>query len=160
MRFTLIKDIRQDKSIKPMLGGVVLFILLYLIADIFVKHSTLGLSLSSVSLTLFGSEEEFIDPMPRGVFLELIHTEIFMQMMLLLTLSAIFNRLRAKKSATLVLTNITLMSALLSLIALGSVYFLSPALLSAYIALFFLWHLGAAVMSISSLWELYFAKSV
>ena len=105
MRFTLIKDIKRDNSMKPILNGLLLFTLLYLVSDIFVTYHSFGLFAEQLRTTLFGNEEEFIDPMSQALFLEYIHTQIFFMMMLLLTLSAVFARLCSKKRYMLLFIN-------------------------------------------------------
>ena len=135
------------------LTGFLTFILLYILSDILVKYSSFGLFGDKINLTLFGSEEEYIDPMSKASFLEFWHTEIFFIMMILLTLGAVFIRL-AKNSRVLV-TNILMISAIASLVALGLSYFISPFFVNIYVATFFLWHLTALYMILYSLWRLY-----
>ncbi|MDF1879641.1 hypothetical protein JHD46_08330, partial [Sulfurimonas sp. SAG-AH-194-C20] len=76
MRFTLIKDLKQDKAMKPLLNGLLIFMLLYFIADFFVLNDTLGLLNEDIRMTLFGNADEFIDPMDKSVFLEYLHGQI------------------------------------------------------------------------------------
>ena len=153
MRFTLINNIKQDSAMRLILTGFLVFILIYLISDITVKYSSFGLFSDKINITLFGSEEEYIDPITKASFLEFWHTEIFFIMMILLTLSAVFIRL-AKKSRILV-TNTVMISAIISLIALALSYFISPFFVAVYIAAYFLWHITALYMILYSLWKLY-----
>jgi len=155
LRFTLIKDLKKDRMMKPILGGLLLFILLYIVADIFVKQQTIGLFSAEVALTLFGNTEEYLDPISKAVFLETLHGEVFFLMMILLTLSAVFVRLRAQKRFSLALLNITMSSALLALLSLAFAYFFSQSFINLYVLTFFLWHIGAFLMTILSLWSLY-----
>jgi len=140
---------------KPILSGLLIFMFLYIVADIFVKQQTIGLSSSEVSLTLFGNTEEFLDPISKAVFLETLHAEVFFLMMILLMLSAVFIRLRAKKRFSITLLNITMTSALLALLSLALAYFFSASFINLYVVTFFLWHCGALLMSALSLWSLY-----
>ena len=160
MRFTLIKDIRQDNSMKPILNGLLIFTLIYLLADIFVTYSSLGLFEEAIKTTLFGDEEEFLDPMSKSIFLEYIHAQIFFMMMLLLTLSAVYARVSNKKTHSILLINIVMISGLLTLISLGVSYFIKAQLIQLYIASFFTWHTTAFYMSSYSLWALNFEKSI
>jgi len=152
VRFTLINNIKQDSAMRLILSALLIFISMYLISDIFVKYSSFGITGSAVKLTLFGSEAEYIDPISKASFLEFWHTEIFFIMMLLLTLSAVFVRL-VKKS--ILVLNIVMISAIISIIALALSYFMSPLFISIYIATFFLWHASALYMTLYSLWRLY-----
>lgn len=153
MRFTLIKDLKKDTTMKPILVGLLLFTLLYLISDIFVKESSFGISIDTVNTSLFGNEEEFIDPLSKSSFLEFWHMQIFFMMMILLTLSAVFVRLVSK--AKLLLLNLLMISALLSLVSLFGAFFLSGAFVQIYVVTFFAWHIFAIYMILASLWSLY-----
>ncbi|ADN09084.1 hypothetical protein [Sulfurimonas autotrophica] len=158
MRFTLIKNVKQDKGMKPLLNGLLIFIMLYLIFDIFVKNHTLGLSIHTVSTTLFGNADEFLDPMNKSVFLEFIHIQIFFLMMLLLTLSAVFIRLLYKKQNTILIMNLLMVFGILCPIALTAAYFYSAEFIGIYLVCFFSWHVIAFYMALKSLWELNFAE--
>jgi hypothetical protein len=140
---------------RPILSGLLLFMLLYIVADIVVKQQTIGLSSDAVALTLYGNAEEFLDPITESVFLESLHAEVFFLMMILLTLSAVFVRLRSQKRFSLLLLNITMSSALLALITLALSYFFSAIFINFYVATFFLWHIGSLLMILLSLWSLY-----
>ncbi len=158
MRFTLIKNVKEDKAMKPLLNGLLLFILLYILFDIFVKSHTMGLSVSTVTTTLFGNADEFLDPMNESVFLEFVHMQIFFLMMILLTLSAVYARLLHKKSKTVLMLNILLFTALLTPLSLVAAYFYSAEFIGIYLFTFFSWHIVAFYMATASLWELNCAK--
>ncbi|MDQ7046016.1 MAG: hypothetical protein Q9M32_08905 [Sulfurimonas sp.] len=160
MRFTLIKDLKQDALMKPILSGLLIFTLLYLLADVFVKQYTLGLFYDEIFLNLFGNEEEFLDPMLKSSFLEFWHIEIFFIMMLLLTLSAVFIRLYSNTSFNLLVLNTMLLSALLCIISIALSFFASEVFIHIYIISFFIWHILALYMSIYSLWNLHYDPSL
>ncbi len=143
---------------KPLLNGLLLFILLYLLVDIFVKSQTLGISTSAIFTSLFGNADEFIDPMNKSVFLESLHMQIFFLMMVLLTLCAIFIRLLQQKKNIVLTMNLVMFFGLLTPVSLGIAYFYLPSFVPVYLACFFLWHLIALYMTLSSVWELNHAK--
>lgn len=145
---------------KPLLNGLLLFMLIYFVADIFVSHTTLGLFTQELRTTLFGNDDEFVDPMSNSSFLEYIHGQIFFMMMILLTLSAVYARLCEKKHYSLVFINLLMLSALLTLLSLTLTYFFIPSLLALYVLSYFVWHITAFVMALHSLWNLNFAKSI
>ncbi|MFT7004749.1 MAG: hypothetical protein ACJAWW_002114 [Sulfurimonas sp.] len=157
MKFTLIKDIKKDKAMSLILTGFLSFILLYIISDIIVKYFGFGISVDALKSTLFGNEDEFIDPLTKASFLEFWHIEIFFMMMILLTLSAVFIRL-ANKSRVLV-TNILMISSITSLITIALTYFVSDMFIYIYVLTFFIWHLSAIYMILYSFWKLY-ARSI
>lgn len=150
MRFTLLKDIKQDLLMRPLMFGFLLFTLLYLIADIFVKQSTVGLLPHAIASTFFGDEELYLDPMAQSLFLEWWHGEIFMVMMLVFTLSTLYIRLSEASFLSIILVNLLFLSSFASLATLAAAYFLMPSLLSVYASSFFLWHTIAVFMVFAS----------
>ncbi|EHP31085.1 hypothetical protein SMGD1_2563 [Sulfurimonas gotlandica GD1] len=157
MKFTLINNIKKDNAMRLILTGFLSFILLYIISDVLVKSFGFGISVETINITLFGSEENFIDPITKASFLEFWHVEIFFMMMVLLTLSAVFIRL-ANRSRTF-MTNTLMISAITSLTAIALAYFVSAIFIYLYIITFFIWHLSAVYMILYSFWKLY-AKGV
>jgi hypothetical protein len=143
---------------KPLLNGLLIFIFLYIIFDIFVKSHTMGLTFTAVATTLFGNADEFLDPMNKSVFLEFVHMQIFFLMMILLTLSAVFIRLLHQKRNTLLIMNVLMLFGLLSPLSLMAAYFYTPEFISIYLFAFFAWHIVAFYMTLASLWELNIAK--
>lgn len=152
MKFTLIKNIQNDKAMSLILKGFLSFILIFLISDILVKYFSFGITPDVINTTLFGNEEEFIDAITKSSFLEFWHTEIFFIMMILLTLSAIFIRLSNKSK--IVMTNTLMISAIISLITLPLAYFVSSDFVNIYLLTFFIWHLSAIYMIFYSFWKL------
>ncbi|WP_304545255.1 hypothetical protein [Sulfurimonas microaerophilic] len=143
---------------KPILGSLLSFFLLYLVADFFVKHSSFGIFFETVENTLFGNTEEFLDPIDYAVFLEFWHTEIFFTMFIVFLLSTVFIRLFATRKIFLWLLNSFMISALLSLIFLPLSYFYHfDFLIYGFIFAFWSWHLIAILISILSLKRFYFA---
>ena len=160
MRFTLIKDLKQDGLMKPILSGLLIFTLLYLVSDIFVKYSSFGIFSDAINLTLFGNEDEFIDPLTTASFLEFWHMEIFFIMMILLTLSAVFIRLSHKSKKQILVTNIAMLSSIISLLALLTTFYTSANFIELYVLCFFVWHLLALYMTLYSFWMLHNDKSI
>jgi len=140
---------------RPILAGLLIFILLYLISESFVKYFSFGIFPDAVALSLFGSEEDYIDPLSTSSFLEFWHMEIFFTMMLLLTLSSIYIRVSKKSNFSILTLNLVMIPALVSLLALLASFFISSHFVYLYSFTFILWHLSALYMSIYSLWKLY-----
>jgi len=155
MKFTLVKDIKGDTLMRPILGGLLLFILLFLSADILLKNDHIGLTQTTLSQTLFGNEEEYIEPVTEHFLLELMHSDIFFMMMTLLTLSAVYARLCQNKAIRIVNINATMISALLTVLFLPLAYYLSAHFILPYIIAFYSWHILALFMTIASLYYLY-----
>lgn len=152
MKFTVIKNLQKDSAMSLILKGFLLFILLYVVSDIFVMKESFGISAEAVNSTLFGNEEAYIDPINEASFLEFWHTQIFFIMMILLTLSAVFIRV-AKRSRD-ILTNTLMISALISLISLPLAFYTSKFFINIYVISYFLWHIVAIYMIFYSFWKL------
>ena len=157
MKFTLVKNIQKDSAMSLILKGFLLFILLYLIADVLVMNSSFGITVDTITTTLFGNEDEYIDPINEASFLEFWHTQIFFVMMILLTLNAIF--IRVANRSRVINTNILMISAITSLISLVLAFYVSNFFINVYMWSYFIWHTMAIYMIIYSFWKLR-AKSV
>ncbi|MDB2562441.1 hypothetical protein N9X61_02435 [Sulfurimonas sp.] len=160
MKFTLIKNLNQDKSMRPILTGLLIFTLLYILSDVLVKYMNFGIFPDAITLTLFGNEEEYLDPLSKASFLEFWHVEIFFIMMILFTLSAVFIRLSKHNSFRHISLNTLMLSAIFSLVALLFAYFISKTFVIIYSVLFFTWHITAVYMILYSLWKLYRDTSI
>ena len=142
---------------KPILSGLLFFTLLYLVSDIFVKNSGFGVFPSAVKSTMFGNEQEFLDPISKASFLEFWHVEIFFIMMIIFTLSAVYIRLSKASKSAIVVVNLMMISALASLISLPISYFFNPIFINMYVTTFFIWHILALFSSVYSLKRLHYA---
>jgi len=140
---------------RPLLGGLLLFILLFLSADIVLKNDHIGLTSTQLAQTLYGNEAEYIEPVTEHFLLELMHSDIFFIMMTLLTLSAVYARLCQNKKLRLININITMTAALLSIIFLPLAYYLSAHFILPFIISFYTWHLMALMMTLGSLYYLF-----
>lgn len=160
MKFTLIKKLSQDKSMRPILSALLLFTLLYILSDILVKYVNFGVFPDAINVTLFGDEEQYIDPLSTSAFLEFWHVEIFFIMMILLTLSAVFVRVSKDDTSKIILLSALMICALFSLISLVLAFFLAKTFVLIYVILFFIWHAIAVYMILYSLGKLYYDKSI
>jgi hypothetical protein len=156
MKFTLNNDHHANRLMNHLLSGLSLFILIYLFADIFYKEHLHGLSYAQMHQTLYGNEELFIEPMPMITLLEALHADTFFAMMVLLTLGAVYGRVGRSYWLRIVLTHMTMFSALLSLAAPLISIFLFEAAIWVWWASFFIWHMGAMLMAFTVLWRLRF----
>jgi uncharacterized membrane-anchored protein len=160
VKFTLIKKLSQDKSMRPILSALLLFTLLYILSDILVKYVNFGIFPDAINVTLFGDEEQYIDPLSTSAFLEFWHMEIFFIMMILLTLSAVFVRVSKDDTSKIILLSALMICALFSLISLVLAFFLAKTFVLIYVILFFIWHAIAVYMILYSLGKLYYDKSI
>ena len=157
MRFTLIKDIKQDPFMRLVLSFLLLFIFIYLGSDLFVKHSSFGIFPLQISNTLYGDTEQFLDAISASLFLEFWHTEIFFCMMILFTLSTVYLRVSKASKGAIILVHVMMISAFLSLLTLFLAYYGSNFFVNFYVIFNFIWHIGAVGISLDSFKRLYFA---
>jgi len=155
MRFTLVKDLRTDALMRPLIGGLLLFTFLFLLFDIWYKIEQIGLLPTDVATFLYGNEEDFVEPVTQSSLLEIIHMDIFFAMMILLTLSAVYARLSDSTSRKTVMINLSMISALVGIISLPMAYFLHPLFMYVWLFCFEVWHMIALGMTIESFWRLY-----
>jgi hypothetical protein len=155
MKFTLIKDIRGDALMRPLLGGLLSFVLLFLTFDVVQKHETIGLFPAGAAATLYGDDEAFTEAITFFGLLEIVHGDTFFAMMVLLTLSAVYARLVDSTRRRLLFINTAMLGAFFSLLSLPCAYYFGMPFLYGWIAFFFLWHLSAFLMAAESLWRLY-----
>ncbi len=155
MKFTLVKDLRHDPLMRPLLGGLLLFVILFLGADIAVKQAQFGLTPAQLETTLYGDEARYVEPLTQHFLLEHLHADIFFIMMVLLTLSAVYARLCRHKNLRLVMINAVMMAALSATAFLPLAYFVSDLFVLPYIVAFFAWHLGAFWLALASLYYLF-----
>lgn len=152
MKFTLVKNLRQDPLMRPILIGLLIFFILYFTGDIFLVQNQFGSSYEALYKTYYGFEEEFIDSLSLQAILEYTHQKVFFVMMSLLTLSAVYIRVNFKSAFMIVILNITLLSAFLTqLLFILSFYY---ELLIFYYIVFYMWHIMALYMSIISLYRI------
>lgn len=151
MKFTLVKDLRQDPLMRPLLAGVLLFIALYLASDVYVKSELIGVSLPAAQVTFTGDEESFVEPISLTTLIEIVHGELFFMMLTLMTLCTIYARLRGGSRGARVLIHLTMLSALLSQAALVGAQMVSAELAVAWVTLFWCWHAAAFWMGTSAL---------
>ena len=144
---------------RPLLGGLLLFILLFLSADLLLKEMAIGLTPTQLSETLYGNEEEYIEPLGKHALLEQIHGDIFFMMMTLLTLSAVYARLCQNTNLRMVNINAMMISALLSVLFLPLAYYASAHFILPYILAFYSWHILAFFMALVSLYYLFTPQS-
>lgn len=155
MRFTLVKDLRKDALMRPLITGLLLFLSLFFISDLYQKKMDIGLDTSSVEATLYGDEAEFIDPISTEALLEIIHGDIFFMMMSLLSLSAVFGRVAPKRRSSGLAVHALNLFAFSSLLFLVTSTFFPMIPVIFWLVTMWGWHLLAIMMSLFSFYRLY-----
>ena len=154
MRFTLVKDLREDALMLPLLRGLTFFAGAFLVADVFLKRDHIGLDYQTLSNTFYGNEAAFAEPVSEHFVLELLHSDIFFMMMTLLTLSAVYARLTPSKRLAALLINVAMLAALADVALLALSYYRGSAYLLPWLGAFWTWHAAALYMAAASLLNL------
>ncbi len=155
MKFTLVKDLRQDPLMRPVLSGLLVFLILFFISNLAQKYEQIGLHVKTAALVMYGDEENFIDPISITSLLEILHSDLFMMMMTLLSLSAIYIRLSPHIKLSKIVLHLLMISAIFSILFLLGAYYFHTIFLTLWIIFLWIWHLLALSMSIESLYRLY-----
>ena len=155
MKFTLVKDLRQDPLMRPVLSGLLVFLILFFISNLAQKYEQIGLHVNTATLVMYGDEENFIDPISITSLLEMLHGDLFMMMMTLLSLSAVYIRLSPHINMSKVVIHLLMISAICSILFLLAAYYYHTIFLALWIFCLWIWHLLALSMSIESLYRLY-----
>lgn len=154
MRFTLVKDLREDALMLPLLRGLTFFAGAFLVADVFLKRDHIGLDYQTLSNTFYGNEAAFAEPVSEHFVLELLHSDIFFMMMTLLTLSAVYARLTPSKRLAALLINVAMLAALADVALLALSYYRGSTYLLPWLGAFWTWHAAALYMAAASLLNL------
>lgn len=129
--------------------GVTVALFLYLGLDIVLHAYVIGSDLESISNTLYGNVEEFIEPVLIDTLLLQVHIDLFMSLFVIMIISSIYIRLYSDRSMTKWLVHILFLLGLLSPILLIVAYFTSIVFVYVWLVSFILGHLLAMFMSIA-----------
>jgi hypothetical protein len=154
MKFLVTKDLAHSTLLSYLMGSVVFAILMYLGFDMVLHAYVIGLDLHSVSVTLFGDVENFIEPILIDSLLLQVHIDLFMTLFALLILSSIFIRLYSDKVMTKWIVHLLLSMGILAPVALILAYFVSTLFSVIWLISFVLWHLLASIVAIMILKKL------
>lgn len=156
MKFLVTKDLAHSTLLSYLMGSVVLAILLYLGLDTALHAYVIGLDMQSISVTLFGDAENFVEPILIDSLLLQVHIDLFMTLFAILILSSIYIRLYADKMMTKWVVHLLFIMGMLAPGALLLAYFISTSFAAIWLMSFILWHLLAAIVAIMILKRLLF----
>lgn len=151
MKFTLVKELRDDALMRPLLAGLLLFALAFLPSELLLEAERTGVTPETAALTLYGDEANFMDPLPAETLLEQLHAKLFFTMFTLLTLGAVYIRLIGTGRFKMAPLHLTLIAALAEPVLLLLAYCRGEAFLLPWLGAFWLWHLGAILLAFVSL---------
>ena len=156
MKFLVTKDLAHSTLLTYLMGSVVFVILLYLGFDTVLHAYAIGLDLDSVSVTLFGDVENFVEPILIDSLLLQVHIDLFMTLFALLILSSIYIRLYSEKGMTKWVVHVLFILGMLAPAALLLAYFVSESFTAMWLISFVLWHVLASIVAIIILKKLVF----
>ncbi len=156
MKFLVTKDLAHSTLLSYLMGSVVFAILLYLGFDMLLHAYVIGLDINSVSVTLFGDIENFVEPILIDSLLLQVHIDLFMTLFALLILSSIYIRLYSEKVMTKWVVHLLFLTGMLAPISLILAYFVSASLTVMWLISFVMWHLLASIVSLMILKKLLF----
>ena len=93
MKFVISKDLEHSTLLKTLMMGVSAALFFYLLFDVVLHGLLIGSDILSISNTLYGNTEEFIEPILLDTLLLQVHIDLFMTLFTLMILSTIYIRL-------------------------------------------------------------------
>jgi len=156
MKFLVTKDLAHSTLLNYLMVGVAVAILLYLGLDTVLHAYVIGLDIESVSMTLFGDVENFVEPILIDSLLLQVHIDLFMTLFALLILASIYIRLYTDKAMTKWMVHLLFILGMLAPASLLLAYFVSASFVSIWLISFMLWHLLACIAAIMILKKLLF----
>lgn len=148
MKFLITKELSQNSLLNHLMAGVVGAIFLYLILDSVHHQFLFGLDIATLTTTLYGNMDEFIEPILLDTLLLQVHIDLFMSLFALMIVGSIYIRLYATHTLTKPLVHTLFILGLLSPLAILIAYFTNVVALYLWLGSFVLWHLLAMVMSL------------
>ena len=156
MKFLITKDLDYSTLLSYLMGIVVFAILLYLGLDVVLHAYVIGLDMHSVSITLFGDAENFVEPVLIDSLLLQVHIDLFMTLFAILILSSIYIRFYSSKMMTKWIVHLLFIMGMLAPATLLLAYFVSALFTVIWLISFVFWHTLASVVAILILKKLLF----
>ncbi len=156
MKFLVTKDLAHSTLLTYLMSAVVCMLLLYIGFDAVLHAYVIGLDMHSVSVTLFGDVENFVEPILIDSLLLQVHIDLFMTLFALLILSSIYIRLYSSKAMTKWIVHLLFILGILAPVTLMLAYFVSALFTVMWLISFILWHILASIVAIMVLKKLLF----
>jgi len=156
MKFLVTKDLEHSTLLTYLMSSVVFMILLYLGFDIVLHAYVIGLDMQSISVTLFGDIENFVEPVLIDSLLLQVHIDLFMTLFAVMILSSVYIRLYSSKATTRWIMHFLFILGILSPLALLLSYFVSESFTLMWLVSFLLWHILGSIVAMMILNKLLF----
>jgi len=148
MKFLLTKDLQHSSLLSKLMLGVCVTLFLYLGLDVVLHAYVLGADLTTLTNTLYGNEEEFIEPILLDVLLLQVHSDLFMSLFSIMIISSIYIRFYSANRSTKWLVHILFLLGLFTPAFLMLSYFTSVGFVMLWLGSFVLCHLLGMLMSL------------
>lgn len=100
MKFVISKDLEHSTLLNTLMTGVSAALFFYLLFDVILHGLLIGSDVSTISSTLYGNAEEFIEPILLDTLLLQVHIDLFMSLFTLMILSTMYIRLFSEEKTT------------------------------------------------------------
>jgi hypothetical protein len=155
MKFVISKDLEHSTLLKTLIMGVSAALFFYLLFDVILHGFIIGSDISSISNTLYGNAEEFIEPILIDTLLLQVHIDLFMSLFTLMMLSAIYIRLFSEDKTTKWLLHLMFILGLLTPFILLVAYMGTLFFVYVWIFTFLAGHLLAIFFALRIMRRLY-----
>ena len=156
MKFLVTKDLAHSTLLTYLMGSVVFAILLYLGFDTVLHAYVIGLDMQSVSITLFGDAENFVEPVLIDSLLLQVHIDLFITLFAILILSSIYIRLYSDNMVTKWVVHLLFSLRILAPVVLLLAYYVSASLTAIWLISFVIWHILGCIVAMMILKKLLF----
>lgn len=154
MRFLVTRE-KLSENWRKLLIGLMLFVSLFTVLDVVLHYHLIGLTPEVATVTLFGDEALFEEPILLGALLLHVHIDWFISMFVLLILAGVYIRLFEAKKNTAISVHLLFLGGVLSPLVLLASYFSSQLwIVYVWIGLFLFTHLLMLIMSLKIIWKL------
>jgi len=156
MKFLVTKDLAHSTLLGNLMAGVSVALFFYLGLDAVLHAYVIGSDMQSISNTLYGNVEEFIEPVLLDSLLLQVHIDLFMSLFSIMIIASIYIRLYSDKSVTKWLVHILFILGLLAPLFLMVAYFTSIGFVYVWLVSFVLGHLLGMGLSLLIIKKLLF----
>lgn len=146
MKFLITKELVRSALLTNLILAVSVALLFYLGLDVVLHGYVIGFDLQGIINTLYGNEEEFIEPIIIDSLLLQVHINLFMSLFSMIMIASIYIRLFSDKKMTKWLVHLLFILGLIAPIVLMIAYFTSMVFVYIWIVSFFAGHILSTIM--------------
>ncbi|NOQ30946.1 MAG: hypothetical protein GQ570_07490 [Helicobacteraceae bacterium] len=151
MKFSISKKLHENRAMKLLLSVYTIFILTFITVNIFMKVEYFGSTLESVKSTILGNEEEFIDPMSLEDILTIVHTDLFSQLFILVTIASLYMRTPILQSVKMGVLGVATVAIFVEVFSFFTLYYGIDSLVFYLVSSFLLFNISMVIMSVHSI---------